>query len=101
MKTDVDQLDYLHPILQEILLNLERVFKVEFMNTSNWRPDGVHKHGRGWDISCSYDPLGKVIEDYINSGWIYDPARPTMKCCLYEDDPKHIHVQVHPATCRK
>lgn len=105
MKIDIDQIDYLHPLLQEMITDLEETFRVEFLNTSNYRPgdSGVHGHGRGFDLACTYDPLGKVIEDYINTEWLYDPSRPTMKCCMYHDagSGKHIHLQVHPATVKK
>ena len=98
MKLDVQQIDFLDPKLRQIILYLEDLFGVEFTNTSNYRPDGVHKWGRGFDIHCNYDPFGRMIEETVNSLYQYDPARPEMKCCLYHGSPKHVHLQTHPNT---
>ena len=107
MKVDYSQLDYLDDNLKMILMELENTLKVEFTNTSNFRPgdSGVHGHGRGWDLQCTYDAFGQFIEVFINSRWQYDPSRPDMKCCMYHrnrgSEGKHIHIQTHPNTRRR
>jgi hypothetical protein len=67
---------------------------------------GVHVVGRGADISVRNLSSGEAIRvvNIINDRWSYDPARPNMRCALYETtaDPgvtgPHIHIQVHPNT---
>ncbi|MCK5607049.1 hypothetical protein KAR91_34515 [Candidatus Pacearchaeota archaeon] len=64
---------------------------------------GVHGVGRGADLRCRDINLGKVVEDYVNSLWIYDPSRPDKKVCWCHDTGRglHLHFQVHPKTVRR
>ena len=100
MKSDFSQLQHMHPLLNQITLEIESYFGVEFTETSGFRPSdkGVHGYGRGRDLRCKVQEFGKIIEDFVNSRWIYDPTRPEMVCCMWHGDPKHIHLQVHPRT---
>lgn len=63
---------------------------------------GVHVAWRAVDARDS-DQVPAAITDvtnYINSRWVYDPQRPTMKVCF--SDPHgtgpHMHFQSHPNT---
>lgn len=101
MKADYKQWEFLHPILRKsILPTLEGQFGVEFNMTSNWRPDGIHNTGRAVDLSCQDDHFGRLVEDFLNSIFEYDPDRSEMKVCLYHNvgQGKHLHIQCHPNT---
>ena len=76
--------------------------------TEGWRKGGgVHSTipCRGLDLRSwiyTSDELDG-IEKYVNERWVYDSARPDMKCCIVHNvgNGKHIHLQVHPKTKRK
>jgi len=107
MKADLNQMEFIHPLLREMTDDLEKHFGVEFTITSLYRIDDAGVHGqlplRGIDLSCRQGSLGKLIELYINTNWNYDPTRNGMRCCMWHSTPggvKHLHLQVHPNTIR-
>ena len=51
---------------------------------------------RSWIFS---NPV--AIADMVNEAWIYDPQRPSKKCCVYHGEAKHFHLQVHPNTIKR
>ena len=80
---------------------------MEFTITSLYRINDNGVHGtlplRGIDLRCRESDFGKLIEDYVNNKWIYDPDRPDMKCCIFHDigQGAHIHLQVHNKTRKR
>ena len=107
MKIDVGQNDLFHPKLQEILEWMEDSIGVEFLNTSNYRPDDDGVHGtiplRGWDLRMRSETVGQAIADHVNDEWEYDPARPDYACVVlhgHGEGGLHLHVQVHDNTRR-
>lgn len=108
MKLDLAQLEFIEPKLRGMTLDVEATFDVEFTITSLYRIGDNGVHGqlplRGLDLRCRNDDLGNDIAFYVNSKWIYDPARTEMKCCMYhavEGGAPHIHLQVHPNTRKR
>lgn len=51
---------------------------------------------RSWIFS---NPV--AIAEMVNETWIYDPQRPSKKCCVYHGEAKHFHLQVHPNTIKR
>ena len=104
MKTDIGQLEYVHPELRKLIEWLEDSTGLEFTETSRFRmnDDGVHGQlpVRGIDLRCRAQEIGIAIEAYINKHWIYDPKRSGIKCCLLHGSGSnlHFHLQVHPNT---
>ena len=107
MKIDIAQIKSFHPKLRRILTWLEYETGFEFCNTSPYRIGDKGVHGtlplRGWDIRCRNKKIGAAIRSVINQNWIYDPDRPSKKCCMLHGEGKnlHLHVQVHPNTVRR
>lgn len=76
--------------------------------TSGWREEkvwtgdsGIHGtfpcRAMDWSVKGFDNP--KSIEEDINRNWVYDPARPEMKCAFYHDVwGPHLHTQVHEKT---
>jgi len=81
---------------------LENTTRLEFNNSSNFRPGdtGVHGYGRGWDISMPVISIGRAIEEFINANWTYDPERPEKKVAVLHDTGSgwHLHLQTHDRT---
>ena len=58
---------------------------------------------RAFDLrSRIYDDPEKIVDD-VNKHWTYDPDRPQMKCAIYHDTGRgiHLHFQVHNNTTYK
>ena len=97
----------LDPLLQEIALAAATEFDM-WTITSAYRPQNVSSvHGtqplRGLDLRCRNENLGKIVKEWINKRWVYDPSRPWKKCARFHDVGSgwHIHLQVHPYTVRR
>ena len=107
MRIDLGQLEFIEPKLRGMALDVEAHFDVEFTITSLYRINDNGVHGalplRGLDLRCREPGFGKLIEKYVNTKWIYDPARTQMKCCMFHDigQGAHIHLQVHPQTRKR
>ena len=78
-----------------------------YIVTSAYRPGDPGVHGtnptRGLDLRCSDDYTGRIVVDWVNALWEYDPERPTMVCCIYHDVGfgRHLHLQVCANTRKK
>lgn len=107
MKIDLRQLEFIDPLLRELVAWAESLFIDEPVVTSLYRigDDGVHGQLplRGIDIRCRDSELGFDIEREVNAKWAYDPSRPTTKCCMFHDVGRgeHLHFQVHPNTRKR
>jgi hypothetical protein len=103
---DLNQLDFVHPTLRQIVLETQERFGFIFVVTSMYRINDPGVHGvlplRGIDIRCRNYSLAKVIEGEVNYLWDYDPDRPTRKVCVAHGEQSnfHLHFQVHPNTKR-
>ncbi|MBT8449950.1 MAG: hypothetical protein KJO69_09680 [Gammaproteobacteria bacterium] len=93
--------------LRRLMAWTEDRFKFVFIETSSYRvPEGdidsVHETlpVRGEDWKCGDKDVGDLICEKINEHWIYDPARPELKCAICHDSGSglHIHLQTHPNT---
>lgn len=76
---------------------------------------GVHVVGRGVDVSIRgiSRELVRAVIDHVNADWVYDPARPLMRCALLHEKPAepgppyrppivpHLHLQVFPTTVER
>jgi hypothetical protein len=104
MKSDIAQLEYVHPKLRKLITWLEESTGFEFTETSRYRMegDGVHTQlpVRGEDLRCRSKEIGLAVEAYINKSWKYDQKRPHLKCCFLhgEGSNLHLHLQVHDNT---
>ena len=104
MRIALDQLEFIDPILREMANSLETVYGVEFTITSIYRIGDNGVHGqlpvRGLDLRCWNDSLGMMIEEDLNSVYLYDPNRHSKKVCIYHDTGRgaHLHLQVHANT---
>lgn len=107
MKIDIAQLEFIEPLLREIALDVEKHFKVEFTITSLYRIGDSGVHGqlplRAVDLRCLDNDFGRLIEEYVNLKYQYDPSRQRMAVCMYHDTGRgrHIHLQVHPRTIKR
>ena len=103
MKIDLNQLEFIEPLLREIALEVENRFGEKTL-TSLFRIGDTGVHGqlplRGLDFSCSTMEHGKEVMKFVNSMWTYDPVRPDKQCCKCHDvgTGLHLHLQVHPNT---
>ena len=106
MRIDYQQLEFIHPILRELVQDVEDATGFEFTITSLYRIGDNGNHGqlplRAMDLRCRNAVLGAAIEKWINVNWTYDYNRPEMKCCLMHGKGAnlHFHLQVHPNTDR-
>jgi len=106
MKFDYEQMEFIHPLLRQLLRDLEDWMVDEPTATSLFRIDDLGVHGqlplRGTDIRCHNQVLGSRAEAYLNSRWQYDPARPAKMVCKYHDAGSgyHLHLQVHQDSIR-
>lgn len=106
------ELARIHPMLKEVLTDLEFVWGRELFITSVERKAGeAGKMGahsphtarpcRGTDIrtrNVAKDDV-EYAAAYINRRWAYDPVRPKKVVALIESD--HLHMQVHDNTRRR
>ena len=95
------------PLLQEIVLSVATEFDM-WTITSGYRPHSegsVHSTQplRGLDLRCRNAALGKLVKQWVNKRWAYDPERPWKKCARFHDAGSgwHLHFQVHPNTLRR
>ena len=58
---------------------------------------------RGFDLRSTLFDDPASIEKDVNDHWIYDPARPEKRVCLYHNVGQgwHFHFQVHDNTSLK
>jgi len=104
MKSDIKQLEYVHPKLRKLIVWLEDTTGLEFTETSRFRIDDDGVHGtlpvRGIDLRCRITTIGKSIEDLINTAWLYDHTRLNKRCAYLHGKGRnlHLHIQVHPNT---
>lgn len=103
---DVYQLEFIHRALRDVLKDIENEFGSQTI-TSLYRigDDGVHGQLplRGTDLRCRDKEHGKMVVDWVNEKWSYDPARPDSKVAIAHGAGSnyHIHLQVHPSTVRR
>jgi hypothetical protein len=96
----------LHPMLVDIIEMVEDEFGPG-LYTSVYRAGDAGVHGqmpvRGIDRRCRNAASGLSVANWVAAGWIYDPARPEMVCCIFHDTGQgwHLHFQVHPNTVRR
>lgn len=104
MKIDLAQLQFINPLLREIVLHAEKTAGMELTVTSLYRQHDSGVHGviplRGIDIRCRDARAGQALADKINKLWEYDPTRPEMEVCIVHGEGAnlHMHFQVHPRT---
>ena len=109
MKIDFSQLEFIDPMLREILAFIEKLPVDERTITSLYRIDDNGVHGtlplRGADIRCRDRSEGEAIEEAVIAEFFYDPAphRSRKKCAFLhgEGSNLHLHLQVHPNTRRR
>lgn len=75
-------------------------YKPEEVKTS------VHELFRGMDLRSSIltEEQNRKLVDDINAEWVYDSARPHLKCAQLHKvgvNAFHLHIQVHPNTIRR
>ena len=105
-RIDLDQLEFVHPKLREIMREIDRKFGEQII-TSMYRIGDPGVHGclplRGIDIRCRGEKEDRELVDFVNNTWKYDYKRPAMKCAIKHDTGQglHIHLQVHPNTARQ
>ena len=106
MRIDYLNLDFIHPMLRDMIKDVEDVTGFEFTITSLYRIGDAGNHGqlplRAMDLRCRNLAFGATIEEHVNDAWTYDPQRPNMKCCMIHDTGHglHFHFQVHPNTIK-
>jgi hypothetical protein len=108
LRVDLQQLEFIDKKLRIISREIEDHFRVEFEVASLYRigDDGVHGTLplRGTDLGCKVQAFGDLVSEFINSRWVYDPARPEKVCCRCHKTKTgelHLHLQVHPNTVRR
>ena len=74
--------------------------------TSQYRIGDNGVHGtlplRGADLRMRNVHAGAVVEELINTNWIYDPDT-SKNCALLHGSGSnlHLHIQVHPNTMKR
>jgi hypothetical protein len=107
VRIDYEQLEFIHPTLRRMIRDVEDATGFEFTITSLYRIGDKGNHGqlplRAVDLRCRKLAMGVAIEEYVNHMWVYDPARPHLRCCMIHDTGQglHFHFQVHPDTMRR
>ncbi|RKZ92899.1 MAG: hypothetical protein DRQ40_08220 [Gammaproteobacteria bacterium] len=107
MRVDLNQLEFIHQALRNILIELEAYTGFDFTITSLYRIGDRGVHGqlplRGTDLRMRDKTTGQAIQKIINDRWAYDPARPDMECAILHGNGSnlHLHVQIHHNTERK
>lgn len=103
MKIDLNQLEFINPMLRKIALEVENRFGEKTI-TSLYRIGDKGVHGalplRGLDFRCRTARHGEEVERWVNERWCYDPNRLKKKCCMFHTVGQgyHLHLQVHPRT---
>ena len=95
-------------MLSVIAADVQQQFGLDVI-TSAHRPGDLGVHGtypetRGLDLRCRNAAQGKVVCDYINSRYQYDPDRPDKMCAIFHkvgNGAYHLHLQSHPNTIRR
>ena len=106
MFIDIYKLEFIHKNLRDILEKLGNEFGM-FTITSLYRIGDRGIHGtlplRAIDLRCRNKKIGKVIENWINKKWIYDPKRNKFKVCMFHDTGRgiHLHLQSHNNTIKR
>ncbi len=108
LQIDYANLEFIHPLVREIVLAVHEEFPEADTITSLHRIGDGGVHGtlplRATDLRCWDDDLGGRIQSWVNVRWQYDPSRPHMTACMYHKnrggDGKHLHFQVHPRTVK-
>jgi len=104
MNIDIKQLEFISPMLREIVLWLEAETGYDFTITSLYRIGDNGVHGtlplRGLDLRMRNEFVGRGIAVFVNDNWQYDPSRPAKRCAKLHGDGSnlHLHLQVHPTT---
>ena len=107
MRIDYEQLEFIHPILREMIRSVEDETGFEFTITSLYRLNDTGNHGtlplRAMDLRCRSMAYGAAIEEWVNNHWLYDLDRDHLQCCMIHDSGQglHFHFQVHPNTVRR
>jgi len=107
MKNDINQMSFIHPLLREMVSDLENSLGIEFTQTSLYRINDSGVHGqlplRGMDLRCRDKEFGEFVCNWIDKRWLYDPFRKEMKCCIAHGSGNgyHLHFQVNPKTRRR
>jgi len=102
-KIDIAQLEFIHPIMRELLADIEKRFGPQII-TSLYRIDDTGVHGtlplRGVDLRARKHSFGGEVVKWVNKYWEYDHERKKYKVAKDhgEDSNYHIHLQVHPNT---
>ncbi len=106
MEIDYKQMKFIHPTLITVVDDFEKEFGSKRV-TSLHRMHDPGIHGtlplRAIDIGEQNGAVGVILENWLNTRWVYDPDRPTLNVALYHDvgRGKHLHVQVHKNTKRR
>ena len=107
MLIDETQLEFIHPKLRLIILEVNIEFGLQCI-TSLYRMNDKGIHGnadplRALDARCRNEAQGLNIEKWVNDRWIYDPARPQYNVCMFHDTGRgiHLHFQVHDNTTER
>jgi len=101
---DLQQMEFLHPILRAVLRWTGARFGFLFIVTSLYRIGDSGVHGtlplRAIDLRCHSKRLGMLIVELINEHWKYDPKRSGMEVAMFHNTGTgwHLHIQVHPNT---
>ena len=104
MNIDIGQLKFIDAKLREMARRLEEKTGIEVTITSLYRIDDTGVHGqlpvRGMDLRVRYKSIGEALVELVNDTWIYDPARPHLRCAVLHGEGVnlHLHLQVHPNT---
>lgn len=104
MNLDLEQLDFVHEDLAQIINQVEDEVGITLTVTSLYRPGDQGVHGtlpvRGVDVRCRDLAIGQAIAAWINDRMVYDPDRPELLTCIVHDAGSglHLHIQCHPNT---
>jgi len=107
MKIDIENLNFISKSVRTILTELEQNTGLELTVTSLYRIGDNGVHGqlplRGVDVRMRDEEIGKLVESQINETWFYDPNRPDLKCAVFHNVGRgiHLHIQAHPNTVKR
>jgi len=97
-----------HPVLDDLICWLHEN-KIERIVTSAYRANKIHPADSGIHTTNPLRAIDlrswtirnpNIVRDKINNAWLYDPARPGKKVCVYHTTGRgyHFHLQVHDNT---
>ena len=98
------------PLLIQIIIEVAKKYGIVITESYREQRHSGDLHStnpvRAIDIRewCYPEWQAKVILNFINQTWEYDPKRPEMKVAILhkvKNGAWHFHVQVHPGTRRK